>query len=256
MFSDWDKNTQQFKLFREAITNHLVCIMTHGRRSIGSGVLVRRGGKTFVVTAAHVIGGANPEEVELFLRLPGLLAEAGSGVAPRPGTQVHWKVVRRLRSPPNDLAALEVEAATPPAPAEFYDLTSAGPVTLNDRTSLVYCGFPTSAGVPLGRKIRAVPVCDDHTCYDPGLLSRSSANIRVTDHNPRAQLLVPYLRYHEGIEPHGFSGAGLWANREHAQSPIWRPRATLVGIIVGYIRAIHALNATALPAVLSLVDVA
>ncbi len=254
VFSDWDINAQHFNLFREAIVDHFVCIMTRARRSVGSGVLVGRGGRAFVLTANHVIADAGPGEIEFFLRLPGQLAEVGSGAAPRPGVQVRWRVVQRLQDSARDISALEVEATEIPAPADLYDLTGARPVGMVAGISLVYCGVPTSAALPLGPGIHGITLCDEHVRHDPGLLARHRTMVRVTDHDPEAQVLVPYLRRQEGIEPRGFSGAGVWVNCEDAGSPIWRPRPALVGIIVGYIPAAQALNVTALPAILSLVN--
>jgi len=223
-----DQTKAAAEALEERISSHTVGIVARDKgnpeQGIGTGTLVLVAGRIYVLTAAHVVSDTPVEELRFFpktegaLRRDSYLNRASAGVTPSrrfPASRLH--VYGEA-----DLAAIELHPdqfrEVYAVPFEFLDESTTPP---EDRT-VVYCGYPGSAGGIVGPGSKAACACFDWNQVEPPA--------KLPDSDPARFFLVGYGC--KELHPGGFSGAAVWW--QNNPQGIWRPNIRLGGIIQTY----------------------
>jgi hypothetical protein len=257
IFSEFDLNKSEYLAFTESISSHTAGVRTHGGTGIGTGTLLLRGGKKGLLTADHVLDGAEMSQVRFYLRPEGTMREVSvrDNLAPRPRTFTLGDTLdltgSLARDKKDDLRALRIaDTQELTGAATFYDASKIVEYEISDGASLVILGFPVSNSSPLAPGLMALGATSDHSKYDsklnllPGLPS---------SFDPEDQFLINYSRIEDNLDPEGFSGAGVWVNGD-AATEVWRPNPVLAGVVTGYFPKKRLLLAARIGAVLRVVD--
>jgi len=141
----------------------------------------------------------------------------------------------------------------------FYDLSVSR--TLEnaklDGLSLLCFGFPTANARVVGATTDggtvnflgcASHVSDYETDLNAAVWNRLSSSI-----SPEDNFVLRYNGVGQDLNPHGFSGCGVWIAEATAEA-LWSPKTTLVGVVHRYVEKLSLLIATNLPAVLGMID--
>lgn len=222
---------------------------------VGTGTFVKVNERRFVLTANHNLKGASLDQIRLLPKPAGSIKEATMkeaaeqfGLVASTGLKVRFKEAV-LTNAAADIALLELlpEAVIPP-PAEFYALDGQSDFAIQDGASIILVGFPVANSVELAAGNKVVGAASEVGAFDstlndlPGLPS---------SYDPSEQFLLRYSRLEDGLEPHGFSGAGAWCHFE-PKGPIWDPNPRLTGVQVAFHRPNCVLVITRLKTVLEL----
>jgi len=199
----------------------------------GTGVAGRWGEHYFVLTAAHVVANATPENLGLFARPYGELQHA-SEVTMRDAfdpmvileadTSIH-------RCNYEDLAVITLpRAGVLGSYLEFFDF-STPQVEVEEGQRVVGMGYPVASATMFGRQVgrehqRAVLLCP---IVFGGNILATSIGERFRDFNPDRHYLMQYERGIEGEHPRGISGAAAWL-WDPSENAIWTPRFEFAGI--------------------------
>jgi hypothetical protein len=250
-FTQFDKNNREVIAFRESLANHIVGILTDEGTGVGTGNLIRYGGRRVILTAHHVIKGNDASNLRFAFRPEGSLEEAPLKRFGKTSTPLlsgeRIKVSRVLIDIKNDLAALVLARGQKVrGPARFYDATDLKNFELHDGTSLVFLGFPSANAINVAPNKKAVGAVTDHVPYESALNKRKSLDL-----GPH-QFAIPYWWKGE-LPPHGLSGAAIWCFRD-SSSAIWIPDPVPVGVIVNYGKTSHVLIAADLSCMLKLLS--
>jgi hypothetical protein len=96
-------------------------------------------------------------------------------------------------------------------------------------TEVGYLGYPRAKVEPLGENFLVSP------CHEFGNIC-----VGQTAHDPNQELLVTY-RPGDDLDPHGFSGSGVWYSG--STGIVWSPQIRLAGLITRYDGAHQVLTA-------------
>ena len=221
---------------------------------IGTGVAVEWRGQSMFLTAAHVVEGTPEERIWFFFLPEGNLQReyiedktAGKRFIRR--RQVDVREVRILD--PKDVAViclsgdLRGEHNVRFFPLDEQCRRRTPPV---GRTHMVI-GFPSAISEQvLPGKHAASRAITYEKLVDPP----SSVNFDPTD-----QLALTYSYGEDippsGVDPHGFSGAGVWYE-SHQDRPIWHPQPRLAGIITTYYPRKRILTGIRIEAITNLLE--
>ena len=199
----------------------------------GSGCTALWGKQHVVLTARHVLEGAEVSDLRLF-SYPGafqyraaadLRKEDVVDAAPLPADNA---VIHRCEW--DDLALIVVERGDVGEHVEFFDLRNDWIDPMEGEP--VHCfGFPSDSNVPwevfmVGNKEeRTVAIYpgtfDGIVTYFPTFLPRQF--------DPERHYLVPFAQANEGKHPEGYSGGGAWWESDQPKL-IWRPNYKFAGI--------------------------
>jgi hypothetical protein len=149
----------------------------------------------------------------------------------------------------NDIAAIPLKLEQPPGAAKFYEIDPKTPI-VEDGNTVLLAGYAGDNSFPLDNQSRAVGVTVQTGRFNAQLNSRT--DLPYT-YNPVDQFLLPYTRTHEGIRPHGISGAAAWCNMDH-EGEVWAARPTLVGVQTSWFPKSKLLKIVRLGPVLSLLQ--
>lgn len=263
---DPDLNQQQLLALYEKIASFTVGIAVAHNTEIGTGTLVKDGTTHFILTAEHVVGDADPSTIRFWSRpTTALVHKSAKDVsdlelkALTPGERLPIQSVYVDKK--RDLAVMTLEPDyNLLRSSQFYDLSasrSISPVNL-DGLSLLCFGFPTANAREIGKTMQGASInfvgCAGHVCdYDANLnmmvWRRLSSSI-----SPEENFVFSYDGIGEGINPHGFSGCGVWIPEASAERTVWTPEATLIGVVHRYVASLSILIATNLPAVLDVIN--
>ncbi len=202
---------------------------------VGAATAIRWKGRSFLLTAGHVIDGYSDAELEFGFRPEGTLDRDPwyeTHLLIRPDQlklAVPIRIIARLCSKNDDLAALEVDPVELDKKIRFYELDENSKLIHPIKATLCAIGLPADAFVQLNRVAGAL------TPYSLwGNIVRVRKN-RPPGYDRRKNLLMEFLPDKDGRKPHGFSGAGAWyqVTRKKPQV-IWRPDPALAGVITHY----------------------
>ena len=137
----------------ELIARYTVGIAVENNTGIGTGTLVLIGGERFILTAAHVIGQSNPNDIRFWMRPARALREKAAANTTNAeiggfSLGVHLPIVEILKDSRTDIAALKLDSSFVLQEAvEVYDVRKSHEfMNWEDRKldglSLVLFGFP------------------------------------------------------------------------------------------------------------------
>jgi hypothetical protein len=207
------------------------------RRSleVGTATAIRWKGRSFLLTAGHVVDPYSDAELQFVFRPEGTLYRDPwheSAPLPRPdqlALSLSLRIIARFRSRNDDLAALEVDPTELNRKVRFFELDDSSKVVHPIRASLCAIGIPADAFQRLRQIAGAV------TPFSLwGNIVRAGKN-PPSGYDRRRNLLMQFLPAKDGRKPHGFSGSGAWYQVSRKAPPlVWRPDPTLAGIITHY----------------------
>lgn len=196
---------------------------------IGTGVGLYWKGHYLILTAAHVIKDT-PVERLYFLPPSDSLKIAGSRV--RSGAALAGMHQRlQLAVPPRMIYADKLDLAALALPTQekeegqkhFYLLSESDTLPANLKAA-AFLGYPAAARVPVAGNFMATPSYSDGAIVDlPFGWDRDS------------QIAISYPSS-ESLDPHGFSGSGLWIPVADLTSGVWGPSMALIGILTSWAR--------------------
>jgi hypothetical protein len=248
----------------ERIAKYTVGIAVHENRGIGTGTFVTDGKGHYILTAAHVIDGADVTAAHFFIRPDKALIEkpAIETTSDEVGSTtvgINIPIIGVARDPDLDVAILTIDPSfVLPEPAEFYQLAKSHdfatwPEEKLDDVSLHIFGFPTA-------NARPIEATEHGTLYFLGaasMLVRYSASLNETgfktlNHtvSKEKDFLFEYTGMREGIHPRGFSGCGAWVVTQTQGSRVWSIEPLLVGVVHSYFSRSKVLAATKLPQII------
>jgi Trypsin-like peptidase domain len=248
----------------ERIAKYTVGIAVHENRGIGTGTFVTDGKGHYILTAAHVIDGADVTAAHFFIRPDKALIEkpAIETTSDEVGSTtvgINIPIIGVARDPDLDVAILTIDPSfVLPEPAEFYQLAKSHdfatwPEEKLDDVSLHIFGFPTA-------NARPIEATEHGTLYFLGaasMLVRYSASLNETgfktlNHtvSKEKDFLFEYTGMREGIHPRGFSGCGAWVVMSKQGARVWSIEPLLVGVVHSYFSRSKVLAATKLPRII------
>ena len=196
---------------------------------VGSACLWR--GKKLILTAKHVLEGANPEDLRFFFRQGGKIDWAVKPDLASIGSRVSLDVRDIVRSRTEDLASI-VLSDSPEHVIDFIPLPKAfGKVPPAGGGTLLY-GCPFDQRVPMnalrrGSELRVGFTMRPRGCW--AVVKGEVPELFPSWFDTAQHFLLHYDPKDEGAMPHGFSGAGVWYRRS-ARGALWSADPVLAGI--------------------------
>jgi hypothetical protein len=248
----------------EAVAGHSVGIVAgSGNRAgqeLGTGIAISFIGRTFILTADHVIGDTATDEIRFFPRPEGLLNHANRSqisdlkriAIEGLDTYLQFDILDRVRAEVLDLALLVVrgEEIEKKTTIHFFDLSQES-ITPPPGQFTVSFGYPSDIAKQLEggnfvafTSVDASRIIDHETLpsYDPECHFLRNFDLREID--PKA-------------EPHGFSGSGVWyRSGPTPDGELWVPRLQLAGLITHHYKVRKVLKAVRVEAVIKLLQAA
>jgi hypothetical protein len=257
-------NDQQRMAIIERIACHTVGIAVENNTAVGTGTLVTTNGEHFVITAEHVIKGADARNIRFWCRPPAPIIEKAARDLTRteigrltPGEIFPIETV--TTDSDADLAAIKIAPDfTLAKPNEFYRLSestafAAWPEDQLDDLSLIYFGFPTANSLPLGqvgdKDFRFIGCAHGISNYDKALNEEGWKSLPLSFSSEK-DFLLKYNLSQENITPQGFSGCGVWVGSLDPNSLIWSSEPLLVGMIYHHFPRKSILAATKISRIL------
>jgi hypothetical protein len=210
----------------------------------GSGFLISWGKHSCVLTAKHVVEGADKSDIRFFLRAPTpdymsreerlkcdhIEVDAGKRAEIYKIDRCEWE----------DIAVLTIDPSAM-ANAEFFDFNSGW----NDPTNgdpIYGLGFPTDNHVPV--HIERTKEVEHHLL---GLIPTIFSSMVIPKPNSLLESLTAELPYDpdrhfliswdvddEKLGMKGFSGAATWTDRPVKDKELWSPKLFLTGMVTHY----------------------
>jgi hypothetical protein len=261
----WTALDEQSRLAAyERIARFTVGIAANNNLNIGTGVLVRRNENRCILTAAHVIRDCATESLRFWLRPPAPMKEKAARDA------FDWEIGSTTEGtclPVTleglderlDIGVLRLDPAfeLPDGP-DFYNLVHSReftpwPDAKLEGTSLYLFGFPTENSRLVGQDgsrafhfLGAACLNRDYSCE----LNQSGWRSFPSTVSASKDFLIEYGNFLDKIEPHGFSGCGVWVMAETAGQRVWKPDPMLLGITHSYFRKSDILAATKISSII------
>lgn len=248
---------QTFLAILECVASFTVGIAVSDNTGIGTGTLITAGNKRAVLTAEHVIRGAEPQQIRFWCKPNAPLVE-------RPAKDVSASELRKLTAGIHfpietvfvdakvDLALLILESGFElPTSAECFDLSKShvltNPGTTLDGLSLVCFGFPVdNSKLVMTTEDRGFSFlgCTLNVCYYDAKLNADLWDQLPSSMSRDKNFLLKYNRADESIEPPGFSGSGAWISASTEGQVVWNADPLLVGVVHRYFKKFSVLMAT------------
>jgi hypothetical protein len=129
---------------------------------------------------------------------------------------------------------------------------------LLDGLSLLCFGFPVANARPISTLLDGGIVnflgCACHTCHFDPDLNATIWNRLPLAIGPQSNFVFPYKGPEQKIDPHGFSGCGVWIAGLTPGSILWSPDLALVGVVHRHVEKLSVLIATNLEAVFRVIE--
>ena len=200
--------------------------------SPGTGVAGAWGNHYFILTAKHMLEGAQVNDINLFGRPTASLRHASRVTIQDalvavplsdPGATVH-------RCDWEDLAVLMVNPGCLGPYLEFVDIASSWSDP-SEGEYVIGLGYPVSSGIIFSRQVGELlqkAVLLNPVGFDGDVLPSSTGRY-FSDFNPDHHYLFPYELATQGKHPRGISGAAMWLQsiQNHL---VWAPRFKFAGI--------------------------
>jgi hypothetical protein len=251
--------SDQFRMATlERIARYTVGIAVERNTGVGTGTLVSVGGERFVLTAAHVIGESKPTDIRFWLRPPAPIKEKAAADTKNDeiggftlGVQLPISDIWIDRSA--DIAAMKLDPSfILPVGVDLYNVLGSREFmswedSKLDGLSLVLFGFPVENSREVfaqGNRSFRYLGCASHLSKYSVELNSSVWPKLSSKHSQSRDFAFNY----DDLNPHGFSGGGVWVLGHDPKKMVWRPDPILVGVVHDYVRRLGILIATKLPA--------
>jgi hypothetical protein len=260
-----DALNEQLKLATiEKIASYTVGIAVEKNTGAGTGTLITDGVDRYVLTAAHNIQDVDIEGVRFWLRPnKGIIEKAAQDTTTkevgRPTVGFSLPIVETRIDPKRDIALLRIDNSfVLPEGPEVYHLGrsfefSHWPEEQLDGISTLMFGFPVANS-------RLLHTVGNNTfCFlgAANMLSRYSIRTNADKFkglsnsvSPDTDFLLEYTG--EDIDPHGFSGCGVWIPTDTQGRKVWTSDPVLIGVSNQYFRRSNLISATKLPAIVTI----
>ena len=249
----------------ERIASYTVGIAAEKNTLMGTGTLITDGTHKFILTAAHVIQGVDMDGVKFWLRPnKGLIEKAAREATVEEvgsltvGTSI--PVVEALTDPNQDISILRIANEWKiPEGAEVYHIGrsfefASWPEQQLDGISILMFGFPVANS-------KALHTVGNNTFRFLGAASMRSGYSAKTNIDgfkglsgvtSEKDFLFEYTGVGDNIEPHGFSGCGVWIPTDTQGRKVWTSAPILIGVTKKYFRKPNLIAATKLPAIVTI----
>jgi len=236
----------KFKAFIERITwyslgivniradvNHQEKVMAD---AIGSGTACMWKGHRLILTAEHVVGDAEPDDLAFLLRVDDALNWEGIGKPEKVVPRVKLPIEAIVRDKKDDLAAIVLSSQLlVSSRIQFCELPKQlmKRRTLRRKGSLILHGFPRDQQFVLSeQKVSnaAVNYFAARPIILPATIAAPPSRALSSDYDPDRDVLVNYEPRELGMKPYGFSGAAVWCERLGQSGPIWTASPMLFGV--------------------------
>lgn len=202
----------------------------HEMEGVGAGSACLWKGKKLILTAEHVLDGAEPSDLRFFIRRGGKIDWGTRPSRPEPALGVSLSIDRIVRCESEDIACIvlsntENRFEFVRLPKAFAKVPPAGGCTL-----LYGCPSDTNVPVAAARTESALHVAFAAQPRGCWAVVRGDVPPRFpSSFDPSKHFLLNYDPAEEGAMPHGFSGAGVWYRRA-ARDTIWCADPVLAGV--------------------------
>jgi len=250
----------------EKLASYTVGIAVSKNTQIGTGTLVTDGTGRYILTAEHVIKGADVSDIRFFLRPNTALKEKAAiettnEEVGRMTVGAAIPIVEIRTDPAADIAILTIDDSfVLPDGAEFYHLAKSYEFALwpDDRlddTSILIYGFPVANSRPI------TTIGNNTFCFlgTASMISRYSMTLNSTafkslssDVSSEKDFLITYTGVGDGIHPGGFSGCGVWVPTDSRGNQVWSADPLLIGVVHSYFAKSQLIAATKLPSVVTI----
>ena len=236
----------KFKAFIERITWYSMGIVNisadvdHQDRvmadAIGSGTACTWKGHGLILTAEHVIGDAEAEDLAFLLRVDDAINWEGLGKPEKVVPRVKLPIETIIRDKKDDLAAIVLNSKLLiGSQMQFCELPRQlmRRRTLRRKGSLILHGFPRDQQFAISeRKISnaVINYLAARPIILPATIAAPPAKALSSHYDPGRDVLVNYEPRELGMKPHGFSGAAVWCERLGHSGPIWTASPMLFGV--------------------------
>lgn len=205
---------------------------------IGSGCGIRWSSHKLLLTAKHVVEGANETDLMFFLRTSGQIKTQSfpPRASPREGwPRIQLRIARIIRCEWEDLAAIVLDSGEKDLKrVEFYQLPNK-PSCPPDGTPVLFIGHPIDLATHV-TSIRPRPGYEERLLgifpmiAGGEIVRRPQGSGTLLGFRWRQHITVPWSPNHD-VQPHGFSGTGMWFYRKSAKR-LWTANPQLAGICV------------------------
>ncbi|CAN5554505.1 hypothetical protein BH10ACI4_BH10ACI4_33820 [soil metagenome] len=252
----------------ERIASYSVGIMVEKNTGVGTGTLITDGIDIYILTAAHNVQDVDVQGLRFWLRPNKAIIEKAAQDTTikevgRLTVGVPLPIVETRIDPERDIALLRIDQSfcLPEGP-EVYPLGRSfefadWPEGHLDGISTLMFGFPVANSRPLHT------VGNNTFCFlgSANMLSRYSAKINAENFrglsnsiSSHTDFLLEYTG--EGLDPHGFSGCGVWIPTDTEGQKVWAADPALIGVSNQYFRRSNLISATKLPAIVTIAPLA
>lgn len=235
---------EQLHAFAEKVASHVAFIVNAVRtggtsptghrvegESIGVGSACMWGVKKFILTAKHVVEGANARDLRFFFRHAGKVDWDERRSRQSFAVAVPVGIEEILRFQAEDLACIVLSAQAHEM-VEFVPLPAGlGKVPPAGEGTILY-GSPVDQNIPVAAlrnnsELRVAFATQPRGCW--AVVKGEIPPSFPSSFDPDRHFLLEYDPSEEGAMPHGFSGAGIWY-QDAGSGPIWSARPILAGV--------------------------
>jgi hypothetical protein len=250
----------------ERIASYSVGIVAEKNTVVGTGTLITDGTHRFILTAAHVIKDVDMAGVKFWLKPNAALIEKAAREATikdvgrlTVGTSI--PIVEALTDFTKDITILRIANEwSVPDGAQTHHIGRSfefanWPEQQLDGISIMMFGFPVANSKPLHT------IGNNTFCFlgAASMLSGYSSKTNAekfkglsSDVLPEKDFLFEYTGVGDNIDPHGFSGCGVWVPTDTQGRRVWASDPVLIGVTNKYFRKANLISATKLPAIVTI----
>ena len=249
----------------EKVASYTVGIAVASNTGVGTGILVTDGTDRYILTAAHNFKDVDMAGVRFWLRPNKAIIEKAARNTTNEevgrltvGTSI--PIVEIRTDPRTDIAILRIDDSFvfPEGPEIYhigrsFEFASWPDDQLDDISTLMF-GFPVANSRPYHT------IGNNTFCFlgVASMFSRYSTKINAEKFSglkgvsPDKDFLIEYTGMGDDIDPHGFSGCGVWIPTDTQGQKVWRSDPVLIGVTNLYFRRANLMAATKLPAIVTI----
>jgi hypothetical protein len=236
----------EYQAFIERITWYsLGVVHVHGnvdyekkiaKDAIGSGTTCTWKGHKLILTAAHVVGDAEPEHLAFLLRADDAINWEGMGTSEKVVQRVSLPIEKIIRCKEHDLAAIVLRTdKLSDGRIQFCELPKQlrRSRTLRTKGKLILHGFPYDRVFSVS-EAKTANASVNYLAAKPTILhaplAEPPSKPLASRYNPQRDVLVKYEPTEANMSPEGFSGAAAWCKRRAHSGTVWTASPMLFGI--------------------------
>ncbi len=220
---------------------NLLAVVNHREKraadEFGTGTACTWKGHSLILTAEHVIGKAEPNDLAFLLRVDDSINWEGMGKPEKVVERVSLPVERIVRCMKHDLAAIVLRTNDLTGfRMQFCEL----PKHLSKRRrakregSLILLGYPKDRKFTISKTKTANAEVHYHAARPTiltGTIAKPPSKPLSSRYDPKRDVLINYVPPDPKMEPYGFSGAAAWSERTERSGPLWTAEPTVFGVL-------------------------